>query len=173
MPADSARLAATLASAPMRRASDLLLGLLSGACGVVAIFDGIDRVHGGRANFDFPMAVGGALAVVAFALILRGVLSNSAPARLWRWPEMLITLLAVIGARLALDFWAEDWMLGFGPSEFAALTVLWLSLAFYLARLSRLRALAMILLGLFLGTVGMDVVTGIPRLTFGREELLD
>lgn len=173
MHVDTARLAATLASASIRRASDIALALLSGACALLAIFDGLERTAGSRAALDFPMAIGGVLAIVALALVVRGLLSNNAPARLWRWPELLIVMLAIVAARLALDFWAEDWMMGFGPSEFAALTLLWLSLGFYLARLSRLRALAMILLGLLLGTVGLDLVTGIPRLTFGREELLD
>ena len=64
-------------------------------------------------------------------------------------------------------------LLRLGPPEIAALIVLKLALAIALARLSRLRALGMVLLGLWLTVIGLDRITGQLRLTFGVEALID
>ena len=61
--------------------------------------------------------------------------------------------------------------LGFGSAEFFSLVVLGLIASIALARGSTLKALAMIVLGLLLGTVGQDIYTGTPRFTFGVREL--
>jgi TctA family transporter len=61
--------------------------------------------------------------------------------------------------------------LGFGSAEFFSLVVLGLIASVALARGSTLKALAMIVLGLLLGTVGQDIYTGTPRFTFGAREL--
>jgi putative tricarboxylic transport membrane protein len=64
-----------------------------------------------------------------------------------------------------------DLALNFGPAEFFSLIVLGLIASITLASGSTLKALAMIVLGLLLGTVGQDISTGAPRFTFGVPEL--
>jgi putative tricarboxylic transport membrane protein len=61
--------------------------------------------------------------------------------------------------------------LGFGSAEFFSLVVLGLITSTALARGSTVKALAMIVLGLLLATVGQDLYTGTPRFTFGAREL--
>ena len=60
----------------------------------------------------------------------------------------------------------------YGPPEWAAFLLLILSVAVALARLSRLRAAGMVLLGLLLQIIGLDRITGQSRLTMGLEQLL-
>jgi len=59
----------------------------------------------------------------------------------------------------------------FGPAEYFSLMVLGLTFAVVLARGSVPKALAMILLGLLLSTIGTDLETGAERLTFGVSAL--
>src|SRR5467141_793699 len=58
-----------------------------------------------------------------------------------------------------------------GPAEYFSLMVLGLTFAVVLARGSVPKALAMILLGLLLSTIGTDLETGAERLTFGVSAL--
>ncbi|MFI0396451.1 tripartite tricarboxylate transporter permease [Paracoccus jiaweipingae] len=69
-------------------------------------------------------------------------------------------LLAAIGTR-------------FGAAEYASMMVLGLVAASTIGAGSPVKGLAMVVLGLLLGTVGTDVNSGAMRLTFGRIELLD
>jgi len=64
-------------------------------------------------------------------------------------------------------------ILSSGPSEFAALIILCITITIALVRASRLRALAMLFLGFLLAMVGMDVVTGTLRFTMGMDALLE
>ena len=61
----------------------------------------------------------------------------------------------------------------FGPAEYFALMVFGLVGATVLASSSILKAVAMIFVGLLLGTVGSDIETGAPRLTFGIPQFAD
>jgi TctA family transporter len=61
--------------------------------------------------------------------------------------------------------------LAFGPAEYFSLVVLGLIASVALASGSLVKALAMIVLGLLLGTVGQDLYSGAPRFTFGLREL--
>src|SRR5918996_6332931 len=63
--------------------------------------------------------------------------------------------------------------LGLGPPEYFALTFLGLTLVSYLSRGSMLKALLMAILGLLLGTVGMDPISGQERFTYGSLTLGD
>jgi TctA family transporter len=63
--------------------------------------------------------------------------------------------------------------LAFGPAEYFSLVVLGLIASVALASGSMVKALAMIVLGLLLGTVGQDLYSGTPRFTFGSRELYD
>jgi putative tricarboxylic transport membrane protein len=61
----------------------------------------------------------------------------------------------------------------FGPAEYFALMVAGLAFAIVLARGSVAKAIAMILLGVLLSTVGSDLETGAERMTFGWAALAD
>jgi putative tricarboxylic transport membrane protein len=61
----------------------------------------------------------------------------------------------------------------FGPADYFALMVLGLMFAVVLARGSVPKAIAMILFGILLSTVGTDIETGEERLTFGWMEIAD
>ena len=63
--------------------------------------------------------------------------------------------------------------LAFTPMSYFALGVLGLSVIASLAGRSILKGLAAGLLGLMVATAGTDPVSGVPRFTFGRPELLD
>lgn len=61
----------------------------------------------------------------------------------------------------------------FGPAEYFSLMVLGLIGAVVLASGSLLKAIAMIVLGLLLGQINTDVISGMPRYSFGIPELTD
>ncbi|MCR5863889.1 MAG: tripartite tricarboxylate transporter permease [Aquincola tertiaricarbonis] len=61
----------------------------------------------------------------------------------------------------------------FGPAEYFALMVLGLVGAVVLASGSLLKAIAMILLGLLIGQINTDVISGVPRYSFDIPELTD
>src|SRR5215467_1534470 len=61
----------------------------------------------------------------------------------------------------------------FGPADYFALMVLGLMFAVVLARGSVLKAIAVILVGVLLSTVGTDLESGEERLTFGWSEIAD
>jgi len=61
----------------------------------------------------------------------------------------------------------------FGAAEYFSLMVLGLATAVVLASGSVFKAVMMVVLGLFLGTVGADATTGVSRYTFGILELYD
>ena len=63
--------------------------------------------------------------------------------------------------------------LGFGPPEYFAITFLGLTLVSYLSRGSMLKALFMAILGLLLGTIGTDPISGQERFTYGSLTLSD
>ncbi|MBI1800645.1 MAG: tripartite tricarboxylate transporter permease [Chloroflexi bacterium] len=65
-----------------------------------------------------------------------------------------------------------DWALAFGPPELFAVFLLAFATLTGLESGSPLKSIAMIGLGLLLASIGFDTVTGAPRLTFGRSELL-
>src|SRR6187549_2033541 len=61
----------------------------------------------------------------------------------------------------------------FGPAEYFSLMVLGLIGAVVLASGSLLKAISMILLGLLLGQINTDVISGVPRYSFDIPELTD
>ena len=77
---------------------------------------------------------------------------------------VVIAALAVPLTKLALLF---------GPAEYASLMTMGLAFAVVLARGSVLKSIGMVLLGLLLSTVGMDLETGVDRMTFGFQPLAD
>ncbi len=63
--------------------------------------------------------------------------------------------------------------LSFGPAEYFAAMTFGLLAAATIAQGAPLKGMAMVLMGLLLGTIGTDVNSGVERYTFGFLELLD
>ncbi|WP_342132580.1 tripartite tricarboxylate transporter permease [Hydrogenophaga sp. OTU3427] len=61
----------------------------------------------------------------------------------------------------------------FGPAEYFSLMVMGLIGAVVLASGSVIKAIGMIVLGLLLGQINTDVISGVPRFSFGVHELTD
>jgi len=159
----------------MQKASDALLGCVLLIAGAIAILDSRDAVLQRLGRLDaefFPLVLGAATVAVGLSLLGRGALLQRPAPLPWK-PWQLALLIAAIAA-IEGTIWSQPgWLLYFGPSEYSALLILLFVAAIALARWSRLRALGMALLGLLLGAVGMDVVTGTLRLTMGFEQLTD
>ncbi len=121
----------------------ILINLPGESSSAVTAIDGHEMARKGRA--------GVALAAAAIGSFAAGTVAT-----------LLIVLFAPPLARVALTF---------GSAEFFSLVVLGLIASIALARGSTVKALAMIVLGLLLGTVGQDTYTATPRFTFGVREL--
>lgn len=80
--------------------------------------------------------------------------------------------IATIGLTLVAPPMAEI-ALNFGPAEYLALMVLAFTTVATLLGSSMVRGLVSLFLGLSLGLVGIDLLTGQPRFTFGNQNLLN
>jgi putative tricarboxylic transport membrane protein len=80
-------------------------------------------------------------------------------------------MLAIIGMLFSAQF--ASLAISLGPTELFALSLLALSLVVGLTGRSMTKGLVSAALGLFVGTVGLDSVTGAPRFTMGIVELRD
>jgi putative tricarboxylic transport membrane protein len=112
---------------------------------VVTCFDGYQMARKGRA--------GPALGIAALGSFIAGTVSTVG-----------LMLVAPPLARAALKF---------GSAEYFSLMLMSLLLVTYLVRGSMPKALIMLGLGLLLGTVGMDLVTGRDRFVYGLDILKD
>jgi putative tricarboxylic transport membrane protein len=121
----------------------ILINLPGESSAAVTALDGHEMAKNGRA--------GPALATAALGSFFAGTVGT-----------LVLALFAVPISRAALAF---------GPAEYFSLVVMGLIASITLASGSTLKALAMIVLGLLLGTVGQDIYTGTPRFTFGQREL--
>jgi len=121
----------------------ILINLPGESSSAVTAIDGHEMAKNGLA--------GKALATAALGAFFAGTVGT-----------LVVALFAVPISSLALQF---------GPAEYFSLVVLGLIASIALASGSTLKALAMIVLGLLLGTVGQDVTSGVPRFTFGQREL--
>jgi putative tricarboxylic transport membrane protein len=88
------------------------------------------------------------------------------------WGSFIAGSISVIGLMLVAAPLAKA-ALRFGPPEYFALMCTGLILVTVLAQGSILKALMMALVGLLIGYVGLDVITGLPRFTFGIDGLVD
>jgi putative tricarboxylic transport membrane protein len=121
----------------------ILINLPGESSAAVTALDGHQMARQGRA--------GPALATAALGSFFAGTVAT-----------VLVALFAPPLASVALEF---------GPAEYFSLVVFGLIASIALASGSLLKALAMIVLGLLLGTIGQDLNTGVPRFTFGIREL--
>lgn len=125
--------------------TSILVNIPGEAASVITCLDGYQMALQGRA--------GPALGIAAFGSFIAGTFS-------------VIALQAIAPplVRVALSF---------GPPEYFSLMVLGLVILTYLAQKSMAKALMMAGVGILLGTVGLDTMTGQPRFAFDIPELLD
>jgi putative tricarboxylic transport membrane protein len=125
--------------------TSILMRVPGEAASVVSCLDGYPMAQQGRA--------GAALGMAAFASFIAGVAATLA--------------VAFVGPSFASA------ALAFGPIEKTALVVFGLTLAASIGEGPRLRAWAMVAAGLLLSSVGVDLVSGTARYTFGNAYLRD
>jgi putative tricarboxylic transport membrane protein len=124
--------------------TSILVKMPGEASSVMTALDGFGMTRKGRA--------GAALATAAIGSFIAGTFA---------------TLMLMLMAPVLVEF-----ALGFGPTEYFALMVLALTALCGLSSGSRARTAFATLLGLALGTMGIDVQTGQARFTFGVQGLL-
>src|SRR5215468_2334064 len=123
----------------------ILVNIPGEATSVVTTLDGHQMAKQGRA--------GVALGIAAIGSFIAGCVAT-----------VIIAALAAPLTAMALLF---------GPADYFALMVLGLMFAVVLARGSVPKAIAIILVGILLSTVGTDLESGEERLTFGWSEISD
>jgi len=123
----------------------ILVNIPGEATSVVTTLDGHQMAKQGRA--------GVALGIAAIGSFIAGCVST-----------VIIAALATPLTSMALLF---------GPADYFSLMVLGLMFAVVLARGSVAKAVAIILVGILLSTVGTDLESGEERLTFGWTEISD
>ncbi|MGH6815870.1 MAG: tripartite tricarboxylate transporter permease [Hyphomicrobiaceae bacterium] len=123
----------------------ILINIPGEATSVVTTLDGHQMAKQGRAGI--------ALGIAAIGSFIAGTVAT--------------VIIAAVGTpltRIALRF---------GPADYFALMVFGLMFAVVLARGSIPKAIAMVVFGILLSTVGTDLETGEERLTFGWTEISD
>jgi putative tricarboxylic transport membrane protein len=123
----------------------ILVNIPGEVTAVVTTLDGHQMARQGRA--------GAALGIAAIGSFFAGCIAT-----------LVVAALAVPLTKLALLF---------GPAEYFSLMVAGLAFAVVLARGSVPKAIMMVLAGLLLSTVGVDLDTGVERMTFGYPPLAD
>ncbi|MDR2451590.1 MAG: tripartite tricarboxylate transporter permease [Candidatus Accumulibacter sp.] len=123
----------------------ILINVPGEASSVVTAMDGYQMARKGRA--------GVALATAALSSFFAGCVGT-----------IVVAAFAPVLTELAFRF---------GPAEYFSLMVLGLIGAVVLASGSLLKAIAMVVLGLLLGQVTTDVITGVQRYSLGIAELYD
>ena len=125
--------------------TSILLNTPGESASIVTTLEGFQMAKRGRG--------GAALATAAIGSFVAGTISTIA-----------ITLFAPGLAKIALAFQPADY--------FALMVLAFVSVSALVGR-SLLRGATSLFVGLFIGTIGIDVLTGQSRLTFGVTELLD
>jgi putative tricarboxylic transport membrane protein len=125
--------------------TSILLNIPGEAASIITCVDGYQMARQGRA--------GPALGISAIGSFIAGTVS--------------IFGIALLAPSLA------EFALSFGSPEYFALLLLGLIMAVYLSEDSVLKGLVMCVMGLLIGTIGLDPVLAAPRFTFGISELLD
>jgi putative tricarboxylic transport membrane protein len=125
--------------------TSILVNIPGEAASVVTCLDGYQMARKGRA--------GPALGIAAFGSFIAGTLG--------------VVMMMFISPPLA------KFALKFGPPEYFALMFLGLTVLTYLASRSMIKALMMACVGIFLGTIGSDTISGLERFTYGSYTLMD
>jgi putative tricarboxylic transport membrane protein len=125
--------------------TSILVNIPGEAASVVTCLDGYQMARKGRA--------GPALGIAAFGSFIAGSLAT-----------FFIVLIAPPLAQVALRF---------GPPEYFTLMFLGLTVLTYLASGSMVKALMMACVGIFLGTIGTDIISGLERFTYRSYTLMD
>ena len=125
--------------------TSILVNIPGEASSVMTCLDGHQMARQGRA--------GPALGIAAWGSFIAGTISNIG-----------LMLVAIPLAHAALRL---------GPPEYFSLMCTGLIIVTYLAQGSVLKAVMMGLVGILLGSVGLDLISGFPRFTFGINELSD
>lgn len=112
---------------------------------VVTCMEGYQMARQGRA--------GPALGISAFGSFIGGIVS------------LLLTMFLIVPL--------AQYALSFGPPEYFSLICLGMTLLVYLAKGPLIKAVISILFGFLLSTVGLDLVSGVPRFAFKSPILLD
>jgi TctA family transporter len=123
----------------------ILINMPGESSSAVTAIDGYQMARKGRA--------GAALAIAAIGSFFAGTVST-----------FLVAIFAPPLTAIALEF---------GAAEYFSLMIVGLVSAIALAHGSVVKALAMVVLGLLLGLVGTDVISGAPRFTLGIREYAD
>ena len=123
----------------------ILVNLPGETSSVVTCIDGYQMARQGRA--------GAALAIAAIGSFFAGTVCT--------------LLIALFGPPIAVI------ALKFGPAEYFSLMMMGLVTAAVLAQGDMVKSLAMVVMGLLLGSVGSDVDSGVKRFTFNTMELAD
>lgn len=124
--------------------TSILLNLPGEAASVITALDGHPLAKKGKA--------GAALATAAMSSFFGGTVGVIA-----------LTFAAPLLSRVALKF---------GPPEYFAIAIFGLILLTNLTGTNPLKSLQMIMFGLMISTIGMDSITGIPRFTFGINDMM-
>jgi putative tricarboxylic transport membrane protein len=125
--------------------TSILVNIPGEASSVMTCIDGHQMARQGRA--------GPALGIAAWGSFIAGTIANIG-----------LMLVAIPLAHAALKL---------GPPEYFALMCTGLVIVTYLAQGSVLKAIMMGLVGIILGSIGLDLISGFPRFTFGINELTD
>jgi len=125
--------------------TSILVNIPGEAASVITCIDGHAMAKQGRA--------GPALGMSALGSFIAGTAS--------------IVLLMLVAPSLA------SVAVAFGPPEYFSLMVLGLMLLSFMSQGSIAKSLLMACLGIILGLIGIDQITAMPRLTFGKLELVD
>jgi putative tricarboxylic transport membrane protein len=125
--------------------TSVLMRIPGEAASVITCIDGYAMARNGRAGAALGIAAIGSFVASTFGIV--GIMLLSAPL-----------------AELVIQF---------GPWEYVALMIAGLSLVAFFASAGIARSLMMAGLGLFLATIGIDPISGVPRFTFGIPALVD
>jgi putative tricarboxylic transport membrane protein len=125
--------------------TSILLNVPGESASVVTCLDGYEMAKQGRA--------GPALGIAAISSFIAGTIG-----------VIGLAFLAPIVAR---------WAIRFGPPEFFSLMMLGLAAVVFLGGSSVLKGFLSAAIGLLIATIGVDIISGKSRFTFGQLELLD
>jgi putative tricarboxylic transport membrane protein len=125
--------------------TSVLLNIPGEAASVVTCIDGYKMARQGRAGVALGICAIGSFIAGTFAVVAMSIVAPSL-------------------AAFAIQF---------GYPEYTTLVVVGLLLSVYLSDESVLKGLLMAIVGLVLGTVGLDPVFGVKRFTFGVSNLMD